>query len=107
MQRNQQAMAIASKRAVAKSRKIKSLGITPDMTLELQDSLVLSLADDKASKDHPAIEFIKGQEWYVQDLIRFSALDAAERLEFEYNQAFPEVASEEEVVDVLNPLMEA
>ena len=102
MQRNPQAQASASKRAIAKSRKITELKITPDLTVEEQDELVLRLADAKGVEAGTSRDgFIKGEEWYVKDLMTFSAKTAQERFDYEYNQAFHEVASEDEVVDII------
>lgn len=105
MQKNQQAFAIALKRALAKSKKIKELGIKPDMSIEEQDQLVLSLAKGKVTEGKTLKDFTKGQEWYVQDLVKFSALTAEERLDLEYSVAFPEVASPEEGLDALKAVM--
>ena len=58
MQRNPKAQAAASRRAIAKSKKIKELGIKPDMTVEEQDVLVekLALAKSVVDKSDPKDE---------------------------------------------------
>ncbi len=106
MSRNQQAQAVAIRRAVAKSKKIKELGITPKLSVKQRDALILKLSEGKAAEEGKDLkEFLKGQEWYVKDLMAFSALSADERFEYEYSQAFPEVASEEEAVDAIAAAM--
>jgi hypothetical protein len=107
MQKNQQAMAIAIRRAVAKSKKIKELGITPNMTVEQIDTLILALSAKKDVTERSSNDVVKGQEWYVNDLKAFSALSAQDRLDHEYAVAFPEVAEPEEALDMLEAIMAA
>ncbi len=118
MTQNAMAKTIAIRRAVAKSGKVKSLGITPDMTVKQRDAIILQLSETKAMEEGKSLdEFLKGQEWYVKDLQAFAALggkqgakestvdflkrQAQARFDHEYAQAFPEVASEEEGVDAI------
>ena len=98
MQRNPKALAIASRRALAKTRKIKELGITPDMDVKAQDALVLALSEKKVCEGKTLEDFTKGQEWYVQDLMAFSALSPEERFELEYRDAFDETSSASEII---------
>ena len=106
MQKNQQALAIATRRAIGKSKKIKELGITSDMSLSDQDDLVLYLSESKEPVEGKTLDdFIKGQEWYVKDLIKFSALSAQERMDYEYAHAFPEVATEDEGLEAIEACM--
>lgn len=110
MGRNPQITAVAFKKAKAKLAKIKQLGILPDMTVEAIDALVMNLAEAKAIENSaPVANYVKGQQWYVQSLVDFAGLTAAERLDFEYNDCFAEVASEEELVAMLEdaPKVEA
>ena len=124
-QLNAQAQAIAIRRAIAKSKKIKLLEqelpcLISQLDQAQRDSLVEKLATAKAvvmadgseQEDH-----MRGQEWYVKDLISFAALGgeqrpdeseeaykkrcASDRMHYEYALAFPEVATEDEGVDAI------
>lgn len=104
--KNQQALASAFRRAKGKSVKIKELGITPDYSEEQVDSLIKKLAEKKAEESgKEAKEHIKGMRWYVEDLVKFSGLDAKDRLDYEYQLAFADVASEEELINALEELV--
>ena len=104
--KNTEALASAYRRAKAKSIKIKELGITPTQTTEETDKLIELLAKKKEEatgtswKDH-----VKGQRWYVEDLIRFSSLTAQERLNLEYENSFADIASEDEMLAKLEELV--
>ena len=104
--KNTEALASAYRRAKAKSIKIKELGIKPNITNKKTDELITLLAKKKEEatgtswKDH-----VKGQRWYVEDLIRFSALTATERLNLEYENSFADIASEEEMLAKLEELV--
>ena len=104
--KNAHALAMAYKRAVAKSLKIKELEITPDMSEEDIDAMVKFLAEAKAEKEgvDDWKQFLKGQRWYVEDLVAFSKLDAQQRLDLEYRNSFPEVATEAEMLNSLQVL---
>lgn len=104
---NKQPQALASgyRRAVGKLNKIAELGITPDMSAEDQDALVKLLADKKAlaeGKDWK--KFVSGQRWYVEELVRFSGMTDEEMLDHEYQMSFPDVASEDEMLQSLGAL---
>ena len=102
MDRNQHVLAIAFRKAKGKKGAIKRLGVTPEMDNDARRDLVISLAEAKAEKDGASTEsYIDGQQWYVQSLIDFSALTPAEQLDAEYIDAFPEVASEDELLAAL------
>ena len=102
MGRNPQITAVAFKKAKAKLAKIKQLGILPDMTVEAIDALVMNLAEAKAIVEQKDVkEFVAGQEYYVGMLVEFSGMTAIEQLNIEYDDAFPEVASEEELLAML------
>ena len=90
---------MAYRRALAKSLKIKELGITPDMTEDQIDGQVKYCAEMKALKEgvEDWKQYLKGQRWYVEDLVAFSKLDAQARLDLEYKNSFPDVATEQEV----------
>lgn len=104
--KNAHALAMAYKRALAKSLKIKELEITPDMDEEAIDAMVKFLAELKAEKEgvDDWKQFLKGQRWYVEDLVAFSKLDAQQRLDLEYRNSFPEVATEAEMLNSLQVL---
>ncbi len=101
-----EALASAYRRAVAKSNKIRLLGIEPNMEDSLKEDLIETLAKAKAETLGVAWETqVKGQRWYVTDLIEFSGLTAKERLELEYTNSFPDVASEGEMLAQLEALV--
>ena len=104
--KNAHALAMAYKRAVAKSLKIKELEITPDMSEEDIDAMVKFCAELKAEREGTEDwkQFLKGQRWYVEDLAAFSKLDAQQRLDLEYRNSFPEVATEAEMLNSLQVL---
>lgn len=105
-ERNQQALAVAYRRALAKSNKIKDLDITADFTTEQTDATIKWLAEKKETESgKPWTEFVKGQRWYVEDLVKFAGLGAAERLDYEYAQAFPDTATEDELLTQLEKLI--
>lgn len=101
--KNEQALAMAYRRALAKSLKIKELEITPDMDEDAIDAMVKYLAELKAKKEGTDDwkQYLKGQRWYVEDLVSFSALDAQGRLDLEYRNSFPDVATEAEMLNSL------
>ena len=106
--KNEQALAMAYKRAVAKSMKIKELEITPEMAdnPDAVDAMIKFMAEKKAEKEGTEDwqQFLKGQRWYIEDLVRFSSLNAEERLDLEYKHAFPDIASEEEMLNSLESI---
>lgn len=106
MNKNPEALALGYKNAVWKSMRLKELGITEDMTEEAKDELIEKLCKKKEAEGQGDWkQFVKGQRWYVDSLVAFAAMDAQERLEHAYMEAFPETASEEEMVNALNALI--
>jgi len=106
MDRNQHALALAFKKARAKSKKVKELNITPDMSEQVIESMIIAQAKAKAETDGDDwTTHIKGMRWYVENLIQFSGLSAQERLDVEYEDAFAEVASEAEMLKKLEELV--
>ena len=104
-EKNPLALALGGRRALAKAKKIKELAITPKMTEDAIDSLIELLAKAKAERD--GVEWkslIKGQRWYVEDLIKFAGLSGQDKLDIEYSQAFPDVATEDELLLELEAL---
>ena len=105
-EKNPQAQAVAYRRAVAKSAKIKELEIDPSIKQAGIDATIKFLAEKKgASEGKPWTEFVKGQRWYVEDLVKFANFDAQERLDYEYAQAFPDTATEHELLVALEKMM--
>lgn len=102
MQENQQAVVSAYKKTKAKSQKILDLGIRADMTKEEIAEIVLKLSEAKGMEaNKPLDEFIKGQEWYVKDLMKLSALNITERFVYEVNLAVVETSSKDELMEDL------
>ena len=102
MGRNPQVMATAAKKAVSMLARIQQLGITSDMSEDDKDALVMNLAEAKAIESElPVGDFVKGQEWYVQNLVDFAGMTPLQRLDDQYNDCFYEVASEEEILAML------
>ena len=109
MEQNKHALANAYKVAAAKTKKIKELGITSKMTKKETNTLVELLARNKAetegkTDDDAWLEYTKGQRWYVEDLQEFSKLSPREKLDREYQVAFGDIASEEEMLEMLDVL---
>jgi hypothetical protein len=102
MDKNQQVLAVAFKRTKRKLARIKDLGITPDMPEDAIDKIVVDLATAKALDEKGDVkDYLDGQQWYVESLIKASALEAADLLEAEYNDSFADVASEDDMVNML------
>ena len=104
--KNEQALAMAFRRALAMSAKIKELEITPDMDEEAVDAMVKFLAEAKAEKEgiDDWKQFLKGQRWYVEDLVTFSGLDSQQKLDRCYKDCFPDVATEAEMLNMLDAI---
>lgn len=102
-EKNQQALALAFKRVRAKKIKIAELGILPDWNQETVDKTIVALSEAKAKEDGSKWEtHVKGQRWYVEDLVKFSGYDKQQAIDTEYAAAFPEVADESELMDELD-----
>ena len=103
MEKNQEALALAFKKARYKKTRIAELGITPDMTDEAVDVLVEKLALAKAVEANaPITKFHKGQEWYVEHLIIASSMTGTELIEAEYLESVGEVSTESEMAHLLD-----
>ena len=105
--KNPHALALGFRKARGKLRKIGELGIQPDWTQDNIDDCVISLAKAKAKREGSEDwkQYLKGQQWYVEDLVKFSGLATSkEKLEVEYDMAFPDVAEEEEMLAELDSL---
>jgi hypothetical protein len=102
----QEALAMAYRAAVGKTRKLKEVDITPDMDKDAINAKIEEFAKAKAEKSGKVwTKEVAGQRWYVEHLVEFSKMSAQERVDFEYSQAFPDVASEDTMVSELEALM--
>lgn len=102
IEKNQQAMALAFKKCKGKLLKIKELNITPDMDAESVEVLIETLATAKADAEGTTLaEQVKGQRWYVEGLVKFSGMTAEDQLQHEYDDAFADTASEDEMLQAL------
>lgn len=105
--RNPQALALAFKKCKGKILKIKELEITPEMEEDDVESLIELLAEAKAAEDNSKVaDHIKGQRWYVENLVKFSGLTPEEQLDAEYQDAFADSASEEEMLQAIREMSE-
>lgn len=108
MERKPEALAAAYRTAMAKTQKIKTLGITADMSLEEQDKLVERLAEIKALENNENIAVYRnGQAWYVDSLVKYAGMSPEERLDYEYSQSFADKANEAEMLEALAAAMAA
>lgn len=105
MDKNPQALALAFKKCKGKILKIQELGITPEIENDAIEALIEQLATVKAVEDGTTLaDHVKGQRWYVESLVEFSALEPAEQLEAEYQDAFADNASEDEMLQTLKAM---
>ena len=101
-ERNQQVLAAAFRNARYKNEKIKLWNIRQDMPKDEIEELIEVGARDKAGvtgKDWKT--HIKGQRWYIESLIAFDAMTQKEKLDHEYSESFPDLATEEEMLKAL------
>jgi len=108
--KNPQVLALAFKKVKSKIEKIAELNITPDMTEEAIEEKIIALAKLKAENQDLNTtnkewkDYVKGQRWYVEDLVDFAGLSNQERLDKEYSDTFPELASEQEMLAQLEAM---
>ena len=103
--KNPQALTLAFKKCKGKIQKITELSITPGMAAKKIETLIESLATAKAIEKNVDIsEVVAGQRWYVEGLVKFSALTVEEQLTTEYEDSFADSASEVEMLQALNSL---
>lgn len=111
MERNQQVLAIAFKKAKAKIKRIKEMCITSDMAEEAVDKLVMDLAAAKCLEETGNVDdvkkYIDGQQWYVESLVKASGMSDEVLLDAEYHDSFGDVAEESEMVAMLGSLRAA
>ena len=99
-EKNQEALAIAFKQIGVHLDKIEELNIAPDMNEESVDALVKTLSEDKALNECKGTwkDYVKGQRFYVESLIRDCNLEPQALVDYHYKRAFSEVATEEEML---------
>ena len=104
--KNPQALALAYKKCKGKLIKIKELGITPDMKEADVEALIETLSTAKAAdkKSTDINEFVQGQRWYVEGLVKFSGLELEQQFQAEYDDSFAEFASETEMLKALTTI---
>jgi hypothetical protein len=103
--KNPQALAQAFKTCKGKILKIRELEITPKITAKRTEQMIEELATAKAvEKAIPLADVVAGQRWYIEGLIKFSALKPEEQLDLEYEAAFADSASEGEMLKALHNL---
>ena len=106
--KNTTALTYAHRKAKQKVRKIKELGITSKLSdkkiNEIIKALAVKRADDEANnwEDH-----ISGYRMYVEGLVKFSGFTSQEKLDYEYDYAFSDVASESQMIDDLDTMSAA
>ena len=106
IEKNQQALALAFKKAKGKLLKIMELGIAPDMEEDSIEVLIESLATAKVEADGIKMsEAVKGQRWYIEGLVKFSGMSQIEQLQHEYDDSFADTASEDEMLEALRRLV--
>ena len=103
--KNHEALASAFKTISVHNEKIEELDLYSDMTEDEVDTLVQNLSEIKAISEGKTIdkwkEFSKGQQFYVEALIKEISMTDDELLTFHYKRAFSEVATEEEMREQL------
>ena len=99
MEQNQQVLATAYRKAKHKLVRIAELGITRDMDEDAVDDIVMRLSMAKAlQEDRPVSEFTRGQQWYVESLVKFSGMTPLDRLDTEYEDCFADSSSKEDML---------
>jgi hypothetical protein len=106
MDRNQSVLTSAFKKAKAKIKRIQELGIRADMTEDEIEEVVVALATAKALENEGKTvkDYLDGQQWYVESLVKAAGLTGQELLDSEYEEAFADNASEDEMLTALNAL---
>ena len=106
MEYKEELLPLAFKQSKAIRSKIAELGITPNMSEEQKDELIVSLAEEKAKETgKPYTAHLKGMEWYVRTLAEKSALSAKDLLETQYKEMLPYNSSFDELAAMLEEEM--
>ncbi len=83
-------------------RDSKDVVIMPKELNDLGEELVITMSKAKSLKDGGDYsDYLDGQQWYLEDLIDFSALTVSEQMDYQYDTEFPSVASEDEMLAAL------
>jgi len=99
MNYKQELLGLSYKKAKAIKAKIAELGVNKDTNVE---ELVTKLAKAKEQAgDGKWTTHLKGQEWYVNDLVAKSQMTNQELLESVYQDLLPANSSFEELVGML------
>lgn len=116
MDQNQQVLAKAFRKTKGKRGAVIKHGISIELYKHDEDGklivpnelapagvkLITKLAKAKAIKEGGEYStYLDGQQWYIEDLIDFSTMLVPDQLEAEYNFAFPDVASKDEMLAAL------
>ena len=102
MEYKNELLAYAYRKAKSVLAKIKELGITPDLSEDAIEKLVIQLSKAKAALDSSDWKkHLKGQEWYVSDLVKKSAMTNKELLDVEYQELLPANSSFDELVNMM------
>ena len=81
---------------------ISNHGITPKMTEKKIEALVIKLADAKVTLlGGKRLDYLSGQEWYVNNLIKLSSLDKTELMTSCYDELNVENSSFDELTAML------
>lgn len=101
---NKEALSAAFKQVQIHLDKIEELGIKSDWTEDQIDTKVKELSEEKALLEGETDwkKFSKGQQFYVELLVKESAMTNKDLLEYHYKRSFADVATEDEMMAVLD-----
>ena len=103
---DQELEAAIYRRVAGKSEAIIKMGISPTITAEARDEIIKTRAEAKAEElGNKWQDNVKGQRWYIEDLITYSGLDLKERKEAERKAVFPDIASSEQMDESLEEIL--
>jgi len=92
----------AYKEALQRKNQVTLHNITADMTQDQLDAKVIELTEAKSKlTGKPVSTLAAGQEWYVNDMFEFAAMNAQERYDWGRSQSFADTASNNELLDSL------
>lgn len=92
----------AARIAIAKSKRISELDLTPQMSDEERDAKAYDLATAKALTDGGEVaDYLEGQSWYVNDLCEFAALTPEQRFQVEYDKHIVAESSVDDIVAMI------
>ena len=102
MEIKQELVGTSFRKARAVLAAIDTHGITPDMSEEAIEELVMNFAKAKVVlKGGKLSDYIKGQEWYVNSLVEKSRLEKREIMKLEYDELNIENSSFDELAAML------